>query len=412
MCSVYRNQFDRAVDRAISGAVVLTSNTRAARAVVAACDRRLSASAAAWGTPTVIPLSAWLQQVWREAQARGATEKVLLRPLQQLKLWEQIIARSAGAGELLRPVSVAPAAVEAYRLLHAYRIPQNSSSFAATVQTREFSGWCNSYQSLCRERGWTDDAVLADEVAALPGFIPALAPPRIAVWGFDEITPQQAHLFAALGEGGVECELIGLPGEENGAATRTELPDAEQELEAAAQWARAKLEADPGASVGIVVPGLAALRATAERVLLSELNPEFFAGSARERAFDISLGPKLDSYLVIRTAVLALRWVSEPLASSEVRELLLSPYVGGAGPEASPRAQLVVALSKRVSERVALPALVALLEDKDVASIACPQLKAMLRKLLAESGALATRGSWGTLDKNCLLSAGSAWLAG
>jgi probable DNA repair protein len=391
----YQSRFQQAVKAALSGATVLTANTRSARCVLTACEQHLRPQKV-WKTPSVLPISAWLQKSWSDAQARGATEKTLLRHVQELQLWEQIIERTGGMGELLRPASAAPEAMQAWRLLHAYRIPRTSSAFAATRQSREFLDWSKAYEKLCQDRGFIDGATLPNEVLSLLRQTPELAPKQILAWGFDEIAPQQAALFAGLEQIGVDCSsTTEAVASADRNPLRVELPDAEQEFITAAQWARAQLESGPDKRIAIVVPALAGVRASVERVFLRELNPEFFGGVDAQRAFEISLGPALSSYPVVRTATLILRLATEPLPFVELRELLTSAYLGAADTEASARARLVALLSEFVPEKVSLAMLLDRMSREKFREIACPRLRSLLRDFNTKVTAIPPRAAYG-----------------
>ncbi|MEI7048746.1 hypothetical protein, partial [Klebsiella pneumoniae] len=80
-----------------------------------------------------------------------------------------------------------------------------------------------------------------------------------------------------------------------GHVRRTDLPTFDDELHAAAHWARAALEADPGVRVGLVVPDLAAARDRVARVLDAVLAPERLrlGGLDHARPYGLSLGGAL-----------------------------------------------------------------------------------------------------------------------
>jgi probable DNA repair protein len=107
--------------------------------------------------------------------------------------------------------------------------------------------------------------------------------------------------------------------------------DATDELTRAAVWARHKLEAQPGARVGIVVPGLAPVAAMAERIFDDILHPSF-AFSARElhgspSAFHVSGGESLAGTPIISAALLILRLV-DGVPREEAALIWRSPFLG------------------------------------------------------------------------------------
>jgi ATP-dependent helicase/nuclease subunit B len=81
-------------------------------------------------------------------------------------------------------------------------------------------------------------------------------------------------------------------------------PEAREELDAAAQWARAKVEAG-AARIGVVVPELGQRRKEVARVFARTLHPGHNLPDAERRAlpFNISLGAPLEDYPLVRAAL-------------------------------------------------------------------------------------------------------------
>ena len=88
----YRIQLEQTVEAALNGATVVTANTRASRNLLRACDQRRKAGAAAWRTPSVLPLAAWATELWQSAQVSGALDQTLHGPLQQRRSGPGLLA--------------------------------------------------------------------------------------------------------------------------------------------------------------------------------------------------------------------------------------------------------------------------------------------------------------------------------
>jgi hypothetical protein len=122
-----------------------------------------------------------------------------------------------------------------------------------------FRDWCAGYSLRCERERHTDEALLPDLVAARVKGKEMRKPDVLALYGFDIMTPQQQAVFDALQA--AETEVFVCAQERREASVlRLACVDARDEIERAATWARARLEADPHARIGIVVPDLSQQR--------------------------------------------------------------------------------------------------------------------------------------------------------
>ncbi|MDH5752384.1 MAG: PD-(D/E)XK nuclease family protein [Deltaproteobacteria bacterium] len=352
--------------------VVLTATRRLAAVLRARHDaRQMSRGLAAWPDPVIRPYAGWVADMARQfletgsrsagsAAAGGTVERSADRVLserQSLAVWEEIIARE-GPADLLRPDGAARAARDAWSLVLQWKPRQQSAGRRGNLSAEEgaFGRWSTAYRETLRSRGWLDQAELPDLLAAgwraAPrgdGEDPASGlPRRVLLAGFDELPPQDMLLLEALESLG--CEMLWLGGEESvsadGAALRVAgFADQEAEVWAAARWARERLESGEGSSadpVGVVVPGLTALRALVERVFSDVFTPGdvLRPAAAAGRAFNISAGLPLSEYPLVAAALSLLRLSPGPPEPETLRTLLLSPWTLGAGAEEGPRARL------------------------------------------------------------------------
>lgn len=355
----YQTIFQSAVNEALAGATVLTGNRRAARQVLAACESQRRLDRKAWETPRVLTWEAWIERAWHECLLSGATGRMLLTPSQALAIWQQIIDGSRMGAVIRNRAGVVEVAWQAWQLLHAYPIELSSAAFQVSTETRSFYQWAQRYQELCNERGWMDSARLLDElreviVSEVSHVREANAvrspklPGKIALYGFDNFTTQQKRLQAALKMAGVETvELV--PDESWTLPDHARCIAADEprhELTLAARWARARLQADPGARIGVVVPQLSQLHAQADHVFTTVLHPEalLVANAGQPRAFEISLGQSLSEYPMIAAALTALRLAVGAVPTHDVTVLLCSPYIGSSESEAGARAHFDVHL--------------------------------------------------------------------
>ena len=83
-----------------------------------------------WKTPQILPLSAWLKDVWQETWP----EKHLLSKIQSNFLWEKIINEDRQVKNLsvLHKKAIATQAQKAYTLINEYKIPLLKKYFQET----------------------------------------------------------------------------------------------------------------------------------------------------------------------------------------------------------------------------------------------------------------------------------------
>jgi probable DNA repair protein len=154
-------------------------------------------------------------------------------------------------------------------------------------------------------------------------------------------------------------------------------PSAREELDAAAQWARARLEA--GAKrIGVVVPELGQRRREVVRVFSRTMQPAHnLPGNERKALpFNISLGAPLADYPLVRAALSILELAAGEIPFDQASKLNRSPFIGGAEMEMAKRALLDAALRKRAPARVTLGKLVGFIEG-------CPVLRQRLEALFS-----------------------------
>ncbi len=362
----YRMQLQQATEAALNGATVVTANTRASRELLGVCDQRRKAGAGAWRTPSVLPFGAWVGELWQSAQASGALDQILLGPLQQQALWTRIIEESPSSSALLNGRELAGLASQAWEAMHAYSVPWRSSEFRGTVESRSLLDWANAYRDVTFANRWLDPARRLDRLAALLPSLKSLLPKSMIFAGFDQLTPQQRNFIAALTLQGVSVTILSAEpaGAIAGDAIRSvRLADRSAELTMAARWARAYLERDPSANLGVVIAGLPERKEATEQIFSAILHPEqyFAVRDISQPAFDISLGRALADYPVMRSALIFLRLLSASVPLADFSAWLRSPYFGAVGDEGGKRAQLDWFLSQVLPPSVTLESVLAAL---------------------------------------------------
>jgi probable DNA repair protein len=217
-------------------------------------------------------------------------------------------------------------------------------------------------------------------VAASLVALPEIRKPKALVhYGFDFVMPQQAAFFRALAAAG--CEVTGVgPAPRGGERLRVACADSTEEIRRAAVWARARLEVNGAARIGIVVPELAKQRKTIQRVFSAVMEPDYALPGSRHPAFpfNISLGEALSSYPLVNAAFLALEMAGRESDFERASRLIRSPFISGAVSEFARRARLDARLRKHAEPVVTLDRLLALIAREDAG---CPALAQRLAAL-------------------------------
>jgi probable DNA repair protein len=344
---------------------VVTPNRRLAQSLRAEFDAFQAAKGlSVWEDADILPLEGFVARGYEEAlyTDAGAGLPMLLSEAQSLALWEQAIRASLWKDALLDVPRTAARAMDAWRLAHAWGIAEalleGGSKFQAAEDAQAFAGWARLYARRLRKDGLID-------AAQLPALrLPAPKTRQLVAYAFDIVPPRAQEIFSRF-----DC-LRCVPGARQGRATRCEFASPREELEAAARWARARLEAGNGGGkpprIGIVVPDLERRRREVVRVFSRVLRPEHGLPGAAPRAlpFNVSLGEPLADFPIVAFALSLIEFSLGELAFERASRLIRSPFLGGAGREMAARARLDARLRKEAPASLSLPRLIGMM-DRD-----------------------------------------------
>ena len=388
-------EFFRALDQ---GGTIITATRRLARSLTYRWHSFQKAQGrSTWSMPDILPLEAFLDRQWRNWVLHGASEGCprLLERLQEQVIWEQIILESPAGETLLQIQETARAAIEAWRLVQAYRVPMDGR-FEATDDWAAFRDWSETFRKRCQANRWMEQARLADYLRERITVREISIHAIVYLVGFDDLTPQQSAFFETLNAREIATHQVAAP-----AIELCKAAGAEQEIQAAAEWSRRILSEVPDAQIGIVVPDLKRSRIKIERIFGEALDP---AGRLRdrERSFHVSLGPVLREYPLVRAALLLLEFGATPLILPQAGVLLRSPFLGGAESEGSSRALLDAKLRKQGAWDITVDGL------REAAG-SCPILQRLLRRFAGELNHLPEKQSaqeWGRFFSRLLNAVG------
>jgi len=310
-----------------SGAVVATGNARLSRSLLADYERRmLAASRTAWATPAILPLTAWLQDRYADAELHAAEPLPrLLAAEQEDQVWAAIIRQDGDA--LLRVDATARRARASWRLLQDWRLDLADRRFEDNENSAAFRKWALFFRAHCTKHGQTSESNLPGLLAPLIESGACALPERLLLVGFYEREPALEALAGAVRSAGCKVQWVELAGVSS-QARRLRADDAQHEMALAAAWARQLLETDPQLRIGIVVPDLGGCRATFEHALRKNLAPGTLLPAAPRgrQPWNLSLGRPLSDEPVVAAALGLLALTQAPADAAALGVLLGSPH--------------------------------------------------------------------------------------
>jgi ATP-dependent helicase/nuclease subunit B len=347
------------------GATIVTSSARAARRLHFDFARQQAARGRqAWPTPAILDWQSWLHQLWQEWSFANPGAPLLLTPLQERALWQQV--QHGDASLVVSPESMAALAQTAYSLLSTYNAHAGREQFWPEIDAELFRQWAQRFDRACERHSWLSPALLESQLAEAAQSDALALPHELLLVGFDRTTPAQDSLLQALRLQNVTVDML------NAEASATELRFVQpvgvrEEIEACALEIRDLLAARQNATTGdpewkpiaVLSTEVDRQRGQIDRIFRSILTPEsisIFSSRDARATYEFSLGEPLGSIPVIHAALLALRWIVRPLPQQDATWLLLSGFLFDTRTDGVALAQA----DARLREKAALSPLVSL----------------------------------------------------
>ena len=352
--------FARLAEGHAAGVTVVTPNKRLSQALMAEFDAfQIAKDLKVWEAPDILPFGAFVERLWEDALYSDLGEKLplLLTPAQEQHLWEQILKDS----NFLLKDGAARQCREAWRLIHQWRIGAGTG----TEDAAAFFSWSKEYER--KTKGEIDAARLPDLMA---GHLDKLKTPQLLVaYAFDVMPPQTQGFLSRFQFAHVTPDPV------PASSARCSFPSAVQEIEAAAKWARARLE-EGKARIGVVIPELGPRRAEVVRVFSRVMQPGYNLPGAAKAAmpFNLSLGRALSSYPLVDCALGLLHLSHREIEFAQASHLIRSPFLGGADTEMGRRASLDAKLRRDAGSVITLGKIIGLADP-------CPMLRKHLEQV-------------------------------
>lgn len=288
----------------------------------------------AWRTPRTLPWSTWLRQQHLEARASALQQSArsrVLTPAQARILWDDIVASSRPARDLLNPSNAARLAARSWRRLHDYLIPAERLQSFDTPEALALHSWCSEFERRCASLDAIDETRLSHWA-----YDSALIPQeRIACAGFDTVPPAMSRLIERWRARGDVVDIEGAP-RTPADVSIVAADDAAAELELAAQWAREQVLAG-ATEVGVILADLPSRGDEVRRVF-----EDVFAPGARHTLSGavsipvvIAAPAPLSAYPMVDAALLVLHLAAHECSSTDAGRLLRSAFIVGGHAERS-----------------------------------------------------------------------------
>jgi len=341
-----------------NGLTLVTGNSRLARVMAIRYGQwHMEQGARQWPSPDILSWEAWLSRLWETASLESlpGTERAVPGKHQLLSLWERTLREDAHVRQLLRPESLAARLRDTRQICVHWQLDMRHSAWLGDENENHaaFHHWNESFEALCRQENWLPPE---DRIAVLSRAIrDNILTPRdkFGLMGFDEFNPAQQALIDDLAASGVDIKSVQLTPARPGAAlwkSRDNVDEAEQ----MARWVRHWSEAEPRASIAVVVPDLHTRRREVERHLAEILTPAQEEGGIQAKPWNISLGKPLIQLPMIESAFDLLRWLDKRIEIQDVGRVLRSPWFDGGITERNSRALLEKCLRENYPRQLKL----------------------------------------------------------
>ena len=383
--------FNEVFKRINAGTTVITPNRRLALALKEKFNReQINHGIAAWFSADILPFTAFIERIYFDTlySKQALMFPLLLSAAQEQMLWESIIQSSEAGKALLRIPQTAQSVREAWQLAHAWQLIRYLGNFYPNEDGKAFQDWADSYQQITARNHQTDQARICDLIVEQYEFLNIKKPACVICYGFDIFTPQQNAFLERLIATGCEV-MIACPSASHqlsfNRVQRVEYIHSRDEIYQAAIWARSKIEADPVARVGIVVPALASYRSALMRTFNTVMHPDVRFALPRAAGpvapFNISLGLTLTAYPMINAAFVGLALLDQGVEFNRVSHWLRSPFLAGGETELEQRALLDTRIRRHAEPVITLERLLTLTQQAD-GQESCPILLQCLSALV------------------------------
>lgn len=307
--------------------LALTVNNRLARRLIADMAATLGPQQRVAELPRIVPLSVWLVDMADQLGFGGQVPLAAWRldSFATQRLWERVIAQAEHDRPLLDFGQTARLAADADALMDEWDLAVAPAE--ATHEYTRFACWREAYvrqlaaldaEDAGRSAARVIDALSLDEAVPVPA--------HVVLAGFNEYSPRQQAMLAALAARGAQLWQLHADSAERVETSqlrRFAAADPQTEWRMAVAWAAERLRTDPQGRYAIVAAHLESDAPLARRLLEQAL-----AARPGQSAlpYNVAVGRPLDEWPVVRAA---LAWL-ETLATFAENATCPVPVLGQA----------------------------------------------------------------------------------
>ena len=310
-----------------------------------ACQKRQE-GVGAWAVPTVLSFFQWVNRLREEYLLTASEDLTPISDRLSLQLWRDVVNDT----DFNRGTSIARVIQRSSNLIYEYciPIPEKWDKEYMSSDQRYFCELVAEYEKRCRSLNVIDLWRFSSELPAHIESDRIQIPSHIELIGFTfSLTPLQQRIIDACASVGsnVEKTLVGSK-KCNEVEVKT-YEDLDDELLAAAEWARASLENNGSQSLAVIVPSLREEVDRVERIYRRVFDPQAFRlGKEAEPAWHVSLGKPLADWSIVHDALIFLGMSTVSLTQPQLNHLLMSPYLRGWREHSSIYEELLVFLAR------------------------------------------------------------------
>jgi len=319
--------YDWLSDSISNSGTVVTANRRVARALRDEYSKQQTrAGKKAWRSPEIYAWPDWLSRLANDVIDQDELP-IRVSAIQSQVLWERCLRKEVGDSEASIS-NLVRLCRDSWQRLADWQIPITELARSAqSDDQRVFASVAGRYLALLERENWVDDAGIGSFLLNQLENGRIRLSDRYSFIGFTRSRPLMLSIQAALENAGAQTWLPAVEGLKSELSLHR-FENSAAELRAAGAWARAYVDKNPGAEVGIITNGLENDAEGIARQIREGATPGWQHGHrSLFDAVNVSYGSRFANYPAIANALLLLRWLVRDLSSVEVGLLLRSPLL-------------------------------------------------------------------------------------
>jgi probable DNA repair protein len=311
-----------------SGALVLTATDQLAIIVRESWGQyQIEQGNISWAEPEIFTIERWVKETWLlccDDKELKTPDCAIITDLTEHVIWEKIIADNF---EALAPENYSGVARDSYNIMQRWGIPSSKIRDNAPL----FYNWVSQFKLALKKYNFITET---DTVQILTHFFEEKKIKKIdstIILGFDQIPPSYQRLLKAASKKILQ-EPLEYRHKKNTQISpkQIEFFNIDQEIRAAARWAKKIHSKYPERRIGIILSDSALKLKATDRIISEELNPISHEKNSFSETclYKSSIGIKLSDAPIISTALFLLSTNFGRSNLEEYCQLIHSPFWG------------------------------------------------------------------------------------